>query len=155
MASPSSTWWGTSPAFRWRKKLNQYTHPKGFKATKFGVVRFQRKHTLPELLAMITPNVQLQETPRVFNIAYGDGYYSDMPDGLQQMNRQLTLVWDGIREDEIQKLMDFFYATSGQAILFVAPRERTPRKWITQQLHRTKPYPDAGGLTATFLEKVP
>lgn len=136
-------------------KLNQFHHVQGFYTTRFGRITFSRHHTLPELLHMISPNVSLQETPRVFNLAYGDGYYSDMPDGIQQMTRTLTLVWDGIPETEIQMLMDYFRATSGTAISFVPPREQTPRKWITQQLRRTKPYPTAGALTATFIEKVP
>lgn len=129
-------------------------HPAGFLATRFGVVTIKRRHTLAELTAQITPNVSLQETPRVFNLAYGDGYYSDMPDGLQQMTRTLTLVWDGIAETEIDMLMDYFATTSGEVINFRPPRELTPRLWLTQQLRRTKPYPDSGALTATLIEKV-
>jgi|SRR5215831_5399815 len=134
-----------------RLQIKWYARPIG-RTTHFGVPKFTRRHQLADLLSMLTPNVSMQEAPRAITVAYGDGYATDMPDGLAAVTRTLTLVWDGILESELNQVVAFFQANTGRPMSFRAPRELTPRNWLLTNLKRTKPYPDAGSMTATLTE---
>ena len=120
--------------------------------TRFGVIDFTRKHQLADLLGMVTPNASMQETPRTVAVQFGDGYVHEMPDGLSGISRTLTIVWDGIPEAELDNLVAYFQANTGRPMSFRAPRELTPRNWLLSNLKRTKPYPNAGAMTATLNE---
>jgi phage-related protein len=110
---------------------------------------------LAALLGRLTPNVQLQETPRLIVSAFGDGYKQVSPDGLHPIDRKLTLNWDDLAVSDAQALEDLFTASVGVPISFRAPRETLPRRWLVTSWQRTSPSPDGDAMTATFEERIP
>lgn len=123
--------------------------------TQFGTIGARRHHSLADLLSMIQPNMSLQETPRLSSISYGDGYSSDLPDGLVALTRTLTMTWTSIDKADADLIMNFMRTNSGARVQITAPRERTPRNWIATSVRRSRPYPDGDNVSAVFSETFP
>jgi phage-related protein len=110
--------------------------------------------TVWQRLAVMTPQHQLSEKPRIIANQFGDGYQQTIPDGLTPIARTLTLTWPTLEAWAVDELVQFLRDRVGVAFSFRAPGDAAPRNWLATSWQRSSPQPNSDGLTVQFEERL-
>jgi phage-related protein len=111
-------------------------------------------HTLWQLFNYCSQQVSMAETPRMVKLQFGDGYAQVSGDGLSPVDRTLTLAWDMLDTAEADVIVAVLRAWTGVVLPFVAPREKSPRKWLVKTWDRQPLTYGIDSMTATFEERL-
>lgn len=85
--------------------------------------------TLTTSLAPQRGGLVLEETQRVLNANFGDGYEQSTPDGINAVRGSITVTWPPLPITECDTIMTFFRSHNGQPFYWTLPNEGTPRIW--------------------------
>jgi phage-related protein len=98
-------------------------------------------------------NTQLEETPRARTNDFGDGYQTDLPDGLNNDPGKVTLQWSTLNWQDATTIHQFMRNHVAQPFWYTLPRETTPRAWITGPVQRSYPWPLQDSITVSLIER--
>lgn len=96
---------------------------------------------------------QEQDKARSLTAKFGDGYKQDSADGLNPIDRSLTLSWDPIQAADVATINAFLDAHVGVPFWYTAPREIAPRAWVWTSRQRSYPYPTQDSFSVTLEER--
>ncbi len=78
-----------------------------------------------------SPGTRKGRDIKVLEAEFGDGYSQPTPDGFNHMRRTLSLSWNGLSEDQYNRIVGFFEEHEGTEPFYYTPAGETrPVKWI-------------------------
>lgn len=76
------------------------------------------------------------EATRLLEAKFGDGYAQTVPDGINNLHMQPTLVWEALTMAEANAIVSFFRTHRGAPFYYTLPDEGIARKWIAKEWDR-------------------
>lgn len=75
------------------------------------------------------PDFPLEQTPeyKVLEVAFGDGYVLDMPDGINSRTDKITLAWTNLNASEFAIIRDFLNAHAPSTPFLYTPAGSTTK----------------------------
>lgn len=110
--------------------------------------------TFPLTARTVDFNSSGQDTPKVLENNFGDGYTQRAGDGLNNVRSQWDASWTNLTTPERDLIIGFFRQQMGyMSFYWTAPGESIPQKWTAREW---KQIPVAGGfwkVTATLKQE--
>jgi len=86
-----------------------------------------------------SPGSEDKTTLKLLKADFGDGYSSNVPDGINYIRHELSLTWDVLTPTDAATITAFFEARKGCEPFYYTPSDQpTPLKWVCIDWTRRK-----------------
>ena len=108
---------------------------------------------LPTFTPPVAPSPGTTDKPefKVLVADFGDGYTQGSADGLNNVQRVLSLNWETLTPAQCNTIMNFLKGTKGTGIFYYTPsNEATALKWTCSEVSDKRGEGGLRSVTATF-----